>query len=108
MPWPRPKHEREEIEGASLVSDERRWKQDILTRNYQLWCAILRLQLPRDIRDSFVFTLVVAYEGDLKILVRKIGSQTKHDVNVTFPVSANIIDTLKLPDEFVAKLCVIV
>jgi hypothetical protein len=108
MPWPKSKHEREEIEGASLVSEERRWKQDLLRRNYQLWCEILRQQLPRAIRNSFVFTLQVGFEGDLKILMRKAGSQTKYDINITFPVSANIVNTLKLPDEFVAMLCVLV
>jgi len=108
MPWPKPKHEREELEGASLVSEDRRDKQKTLERCTQLWCDILRLQLPRDIRDAFIYTLQVGFEGDLVILVRKKGSQVKHSTHIPFPMSASIIDVLKLPDEFVAKLCVLV
>jgi hypothetical protein len=77
-------------------------------RCHNLWVEIFRKQLPVSIREDLIFTIQLGFDGALNVLVRKRGSQTKYETTMPFPENASILNTLKLPDEFIAKLCVLV
>jgi hypothetical protein len=107
MPWPARNHDPTDVSFARSLEIRR-----TLLRNEALWCDILRSQLPRVIREEFVMTLMlialdINKPTQLLIKARKMGSTFTTTCTIDMPVNEYDISALALPDEFVAKLCVV-